>query len=553
MAKILSYSFLVISNRLRRSEVACRRYYESDGLFHTVPQFRRASLTRLELEASQISGTEISRVLGVFFAKPESSEKILASLKPWGYAGIQSLSSMIIDEACNDGTLAERSGQVSRRNHDDRSHPRDRSPEHAISTTRAPQNDANSIADVRPWLTPDAKWFPLIPCKYFSVGRCHKADDCTFLHPAMTEDKRSTRTQNGNLEASRPRDRMANAPLKTHSIDRETHSESYRTSSKVNDRTKGYDSPHHFNRSDRPQETRRESGYSYKDDRDRYDRYARRQEYDIDPRDTRRRYLPTQQSASAADKNVRRDSSRSPSRGLRRRSADDTRATDAHAGGRTRDTRDELRHDRPPRYQESQRDVSRSRTNHESTELEGIYKPLPSLNTSRTSRPLQKPLSEQVLKRSPQRSPQRSPRDEYPALVEPAASNKPSISVSAADIIKNADNLLNMAKRAVDEQAREDAITMLNRYLTLQSRIPKVENNMHIYEYLLEVIERASEDQRQRYFRFLQDYILITNKGTGELNHMNAMMELAESSTGDLQVRAVPLLDRYMSLSSSLA
>ena len=166
MAKILSYSFLVISNRLRRSEKSCKQYYDDREDFHTIPRNERERLSTSEVRASMVSAKEISERVGSFVASDGSSEKILASLKPWGYAGIQSLSTMIIKELSDKEPMNIPSGPAAYRANQER----DRS--------------IANVRDVRPWLNSDPKWFPLQSCKYFSNGSCHKGNDCTFLHEA---------------------------------------------------------------------------------------------------------------------------------------------------------------------------------------------------------------------------------------------------------------------------------------------------------------------------------------------------------------------------------
>lgn len=190
MAKILSYSFPVIGNRLKREENACKTQLENDGHFETIPSEKRSKLSTTEAKSSQVQGKEIIDQVQAFFARPGSTDKILSSLKPWGYAGIRSLTALVINDVCSREPLAPiPRGPASQRIQQSDGRPTSTDSTNAIQTISAAYADDGVIRDVRPWLLPNANYFPLVACKYFVYGRgrCHKGDDCTFLHQAPSD------------------------------------------------------------------------------------------------------------------------------------------------------------------------------------------------------------------------------------------------------------------------------------------------------------------------------------------------------------------------------
>lgn len=542
MAKILSYSSQVISNRLKRDEASCKGHLDGNEYFETIPAATRSSLPTDEVKASQISGKDVLENVQAFFARPGSTDKILGSLKPWGYAGIQSLAKMIIIDVCSrEPTISIPTGPASQRLYSGDTRPTSGVSHNSSQTLTAVvyRNDG-TVRDVRPWLVPNTKNFPLVACKYFGFVRCHKGDDCSFLHQAEPDYVPPVGYGADRIEDAARRSEQVKTD---NNAQRSVQPENGRSEPQRTPQKRPYDDTHNYDRrvEDRAREERR---------RPDYDRDDRRQERsrDLDRGHSRQddslhsRVSPPRRTATA--------DRYQPSGNGRAIIADDRRIParrdyDDRPTRRDGDTRHDERDVRRPDRDEPLRtggyvNGGYARDAHSSYDS---YRPSIDAKASR-EREVRR------VSRDHSRDPEirRPARDED--RISPTAA-KSSGTALPTDPFKNAETLLEKSI-AAQESNKPQMLSMLDRYLTLQSKSPKTENNIQIYEYLLNTIEQAAPTRQARYLNFLHSYLALVNRNATDYDPMGAMMNLAEQSTGEVQARAVPLLDRYMILSSSV-
>lgn len=533
MAKLLSYTFPIIGNRLRRDESACRARLENAGSFETVISDSRSKMSPAEQRASQVSGQEIYEKVQAFFARPGSSDRILGSLKPRGYAGVQGLATLIITDVCTRVPSAPiPTGPASQQPHSATADP----PKYLDS---AEEKDGVMVRDVRPWLLPEANYFPLVACKYFVYGRgrCHKEDECTFLHQAPSDyipppGYGADKVQDAIRKLSQERRVESSgtvAGVQSNGVDsaRTARKRPLEESLAIDRRSE-----------DRNRDERRRGDYSQD---------ARRSD---NIRDIDRAYNRPRQDNNSS---YTRSRSRSPRRSDfadrydLQHCADAAQTNDLRLPARRDDDRS-FRRDNERRGDEREphrldRDGSRRAGVYSRDGLYDSYRPSNSGGrTSPRDRDMRR-TSNDISDESEVRNLRR--HDEISSPTTALSSSQPT------DPFKNAENLLEKAINA-SESGKVQQISMLDRYLTLQSKMAKTENNIQIYEYLLSTIEGAPTARRHRYLKFLHSYLALINRNTADFDPMGAMMNLAEQSTGEVQARAVPLLDRYMNLASAV-